>query len=60
MMCVPKSEKDKVGNSQKGALDKDLKPGNNAGYNTIGNSGYGDGFAFEEPSTANDRANGGA
>ena len=57
MMCVPKTEKDKVGSGQKDGTDKDMKPGNNAGYNTIGNSGYGDGYAFEEPPTAQDLAN---
>ena len=55
MMCVPKSEKDKVGNGQKG--DKDLKPGQGPHYNVWGNSGYsGAGFAFEEPPTSNDKS----
>ena len=54
-MCVPKSPKDAVGNSQKEG-DKDLKPGNTAGYNVIGASGYnGDGYAFEERPTTNDQ-----
>lgn len=48
MMCVPKSPKDAVGNSQKYG-DKDLRPGNGAGYNTWGSSGYdGAGYAWEE------------
>ena len=55
MMCVPKSQKDAVGDRQKYG-DRDLRPGNNAGYNTFGNSGYSGGFALEEPPTANDRA----
>ena len=57
-MCVPKTQKDAVGNNQKYG-DKDLKPGNSQGYNVIGNSGYdGSGYAFEEPPTYNDRTNG--
>ena len=44
MMCVPKTNKDAVGNRQKQG-DKDLKPGNGAGYNVWGNSGYGGGYA---------------
>ena len=56
MMCVPKTAKDKVGNSQKEG-DKDLKPGNTAGYNVIGASGYnGDGYAFEEPNDQKDES----
>ena len=56
-MCVPKTQKDAVGNNQKYG-DKDLKPGNSQGYNVIGNSGYdGSGYAFEEPPTYNDRTN---
>ncbi len=58
VMCVPKTEKDAVGDRQKGK-DKELKPGNGAGYNVFGNSGYNGGFAFEEPPTPNDTANGG-
>ena len=58
VMCVPKTAKDAVGNAQKGK-DKELKPGNGAGYNVFGNSGYNGGFAFEEPPTPNDTANGG-
>ena len=55
MMCVPKTQKDAIGTGQKYG-DKDLKPGNGAGYNVIGNSGYsGAGYAFEEPPTYNDR-----
>ena len=55
VMCVPKTPKDAVGPSTYG--NKDMKPGNGAGYNVIGNSGYsGAGYAFEEPPTANDRA----
>jgi len=58
MMCVPKSPKDKVGSGQR--EDKDLKPGNGAGYNVWGNSGYsGSGYAWEEPATSNDNALGG-
>jgi len=49
LMCVPKTNKDSVGNNQKG--DKDMKPGNGAGYNVFGNSGYDGGYAFEEPAT---------
>ena len=53
-MCVPKTEKDAVGNRQKYG-DKDLKPGNNAGYNVWGSTGYGgDGYAWEEGPTTND------
>ena len=52
-MCVPKSPKDAVGNSQKYG-DKDLKPGNGAGYNTWGSSGYDGGYAWEERPTGND------
>ena len=58
MMCVPKSQKDAVGDRQKYG-DKDLKPGNNAGYNTFGNSGYAGGYAFEEPPTFNDTSTNG-
>ncbi len=58
-MCVPKSPKDAVGNSQKYG-DKDMKPGNGAGYNTWGASGYsGTGYAWEEQPTSNDAYNGG-
>ncbi len=54
VMCVPKSKKDSVGEHQKTG-DKDLKPGNGAGYNTWGSSGYnGDGYAFEERPTSSD------
>lgn len=50
MMCVPKTQKDKVGDGQRG--DKDLKPGNGAGYNVWGSTGYdGSGYAWEEPPT---------
>ena len=53
-MCVPKSPKDAVGDSQKYG-DKDMKPGNGAGYNVWGSSGYdGAGYAFEEKPTAQD------
>ena len=53
-MCVPKTQKDAVGDRQKYG-DKDLKPGNGAGYNVFGSSGYGgDGYAFEEKPTSND------
>jgi len=56
MMCVPKTQKDAIGDSQKQG-NKDLKPGNGAGYNVWGNSGYsGAGFAWEEPPTSNDMA----
>ena len=56
-MCVPKSSKDAVGKGQKYG-DKDLKPGNGAGYNVWGSSGYGgDGFAWEEQPTTNDMYN---
>ena len=58
MMCVPKSQKDAVSDRQKYG-DKDLKPGNNAGYNTFGNSGYAGGYAFEEPPTYNDTSTNG-
>ena len=58
-MCVPKTPKDKVGAGQREG-DKDLKPGNGPGYNTIGASGYGAGYAFEEPPTSNDLANTGS
>ena len=57
MMCVPKSQKDSIGDGQKEG-NKDLRPGNGAGYNTWGPSGYnGDGYAFEEKPTAQDLAN---
>ena len=57
MMCVPKSPKDAVGNKQKEG-DKDMKPGNGAGYNVWGSSGYdGAGYAFEERPTSNDMYN---
>ena len=50
MMCVPKTQKDKVGDGQRG--DKDMKPGNGAGYNVWGSTGYdGSGYAWEEPPT---------
>ena len=59
MMCVPKTQKDAVGNSQKYG-DKDLRPGNGPGYNTWGASGYsGTGYAWEEQPTNNDTYNGG-
>ena len=49
VMCVPKSKKDAVSD---GYSSKELKPGNNPGYNVWGASGYnGDGYAFEEPPT---------
>ena len=49
MMCVPKTNKDAVGNR---STAKDMKPGNNPGYNVWGASGYnGDGYAWEEPPT---------
>ena len=53
-MCVPKSEKDAVGNQKYG--DKDMKPGqSSAGYNVFGNTGYdGSGYAFTEKPTTND------
>ena len=55
-MCVPKSPKDAVGNSQRYG-DKDLRPGNGPGYNTWGASGYSDtGYAWEEKPTQNDMA----
>ena len=55
-MCVPKTKKDAIGDSQKQG-NKDLKPGNGAGYNVWGNSGYsGAGFAWEEQPTSNDTA----
>ena len=58
MMCVPKTNKDAVGNSRYG--DKDLKPGNGGSYNVWGNSGYsGAGYAWEEPPTSHDGASGG-
>ena len=56
-MCVPKTQKDAVGNSQKYG-DKDMKPGNGAGYNVWGSSGYdGSGYAWEERPTGNDLYN---
>ena len=56
-MCVPKSAKDAVGDRQKYG-DKDLRPGNGAGYNTWGSSGYdGSGYAWEEKPTGNDLYN---
>ena len=59
MMCVPKSGKDAVGNRQKEG-NKDLRPGNGAGYNVIGSSGYdGSGYAFEERPTSNDLSDSG-
>ena len=59
MMCVPKTKKDAVGNNQKEGGSKDLKPGNGAGYNTWGTSGYdGAGYAWEEPPTTNDKSSG--
>ena len=55
-MCVPKTNKDSIGKDQKHG-NKDLKPGNGAGYNVWGNSGYsGAGFAWEEQPTSNDIA----
>ena len=52
MMCVPRTQKDKVGDGQRG--DKDLKPGNGAGYNVWGSTGYdGSGYAWEEGPTTN-------
>ena len=57
-MCVPKTNKDSIGKDQKYG-NKDMKPGNGAGYNVWGNSGYsGAGFAWEEGPTDNDRAGG--
>ena len=53
-MCVPKRPKDAVGTNQKEG-NKDLKPGNNTGYNVWGSTGYGgDGYAWEERPTGND------
>lgn len=55
-MCVPKTKKDAIGDSQKSG-NKDLKPGNGSGYNVWGNSGYsGAGYAWEEQPTSNDMA----
>ena len=59
MMCVPKTKKDSISNSQKQG-NKDSRPGNNGGYNTWGSSGYdGAGYAWEEQPTSNDLAGGG-
>jgi hypothetical protein len=59
MMCVPKTKKDAVGSNQKEGGNKDLRPGNGAGYNTWGTSGYdGAGYAWEEPPTTNDKSSG--
>ena len=45
--CVPKTEKDDVGNSKGG---KDSKPANGPGYNVWGKTGInGDGYAWAEP-----------
>ena len=58
-MCVPKTPRDAIGKGQKYG-DKDSKPGNNAGFNTWGSTGYdGAGYAFEERPTENDRTNSG-
>ena len=58
-MCVPKSKKDSIGDGQKSG-NKDMKPGNGAGYNVWGNSGYsGAGFAWEEQPTSHDQAGSG-
>ena len=55
-MCVPKTKKDAIGDSQKQG-DKDLKPSNGSGYNVWGSSGYdGSGYAWEENPTSNDTA----
>ena len=54
MMCVPKTKKDAVGDSEKYG-NKDMRPGNGETYNTFGNSGYdGAGYAWEEKPTTND------
>ena len=60
MMCVPKTKKDAVGSNQKGRRHhKDLRPGNGAGYNVWGTSGYdGAGYAWEEQPTSNDKSSG--
>lgn len=53
MSCVPKRDKDRVGNGAR--TPNDLKPGNGAGYNTWGASGYdGAGYAWEEKPTSSD------
>ena len=59
MMCVPKTKKDAVGSNQKEGGNKDLRPGNGAGYNVWGTSGYdGAGYAWEEQPTTNDKSSG--
>ena len=58
-MCVPKTKKDGIGDGQKSG-NKDMKPGNGAGYNVWGNSGYsGAGYAWEEQPTSHDLAGSG-
>ena len=57
MMCVPKTSKDSVGDGQKEG-NKDMKPGNGAGYNVWGVTGYNGGYAWEEGPTTNDKASG--
>ena len=57
MMCVPKTPKDSVGDSQKEG-NKDMKPGNGAGYNVWGVTGYNGGYAWEEGPTTNDKSSG--
>ena len=53
LMCVPKTAKDKVGSGQQA---KDLKPSNGTPYNVWGRTGMnGDGYAWEEPPTQNDK-----
>ncbi len=55
LRCDPIKPRDSVG----GKSDKDSKPGNTAGYNVWGSSGYAGGYAWEEQPSSNDLASAG-